>query len=165
MTGYKRILALVELNSDDNLVLRRAMQLSRWSGAPLLVLHVLDYPPGFECDQVPVMSREQLETSLLAAAREKIDALLQRLDAKNTHQLLLKGKPQEVAPATAQEWQADLIVCSKSARYGLDHRRPRFGRVPAYTGELLSVRAERSGPLLSRWGARLRAWLQPLLQN
>lgn len=160
MSGYQRILAILELNHDDIRVLRRAAQISRWSGAPLLVLHVLDYAPGFECDQAPVLTREQVETSLQAAAREKIEALLLRLGVERAHQLVLRGRPQEVAPATALEWQADLIVCSKTARYGLDHARPAFGRACAYTGELLSVRAERSG-----LGGRLRAWLQPLLQS
>lgn len=158
MTGYKRILAIVELDSDDSRVLRRAVQLSRWSGASLLVLHVLDYQPGFECDQAPVLTREQVETSLLAAAREKIDALLARLGVVQAHVLVVRGKPQEAGPAAAQDWQADLVVCSKAVRYGLDHARPPFGTACAYTGELLSMRAERAG-----FGARLRAWLQPLL--
>lgn len=158
MSDYQRILAIVELNQDDTQVLRRAAQLSRWSGAPLLVLHVLDYQAGFECDQAPVLTRQQVETSLQEAARAKIDATLARLGVTQAHVLVLRGKPQDVAPATAREWQADLIVCSKTVRYGLDHARPAFGS--AYTGELLSVRAERSG-----LGGRLRAWLQPLLQS
>lgn len=160
MSDYQRILAIVELDQDDTQVLRRAAQLSRWSGAPLLVLHVLDYPPGFECDQAPVLTRQQVETSLQEAARAKIGATLARLGVTQAHVLVLRGKPQEVAPATAQEWQADLVVCSRTARYGLDHARPAFGRACAYSGELLSVRAERGG-----WGGRLRAWLQPLLHS
>ena len=160
MSDYQRILAIVELDQDDTQVLKRATQLSRWSGAPLLVLHVLDYQPGFECDQAPVLTRQQVETSLQEAARAKIGATLARLGVAPAHVLVLRGKPQEVAPATAREWQADLIVFSKSARYGLDHARPAFGRACAYTGELLSVRAERVG-----LGVRLRAWLQPLLQS
>lgn len=160
MSDYQRILAIIELDQDDTQVLRRAAQLSRWSGAPLLVLHVLDYQAGFECDQAPVLTRQQVETSLQEAARAKIGATLARLGVTQAHVLVLRGRPQEVAPATAREWQADLIVCSKSARYGLDHARPAFGRACAYTGELLSVRAERCG-----WGGRLRAWLQPLLHS
>lgn len=160
MSDYQRILAIVELNQDDTQVLRRAAQLSHWSGAPLLVLHVLDYQAGFECDQAPVLTRQQVETSLQDAARAKIDATLARLGVTQAHVLIARGKPHEAAPATAQEWQADLVVCSKAARYGLDHARPPFGHACAYSGELLSVRAERSG-----LAGRLRAWLQPLLQS
>lgn len=159
MTSYHRILAIVELDDDDARVLRRAAQISRWSGAPLLVLHVLDYAPGFDCDQAPVLTRAQVESSLAAAAQEKIDALVRRL-AATAHVLVVQGQAWEVAARAAQEWQADLIVCSRAARYRLDHARPAWGALRAYRGELLSVRAQRSG-----FGARLRAWLHPLLQG
>lgn len=160
MMGYRRILAIAELDNDDVRVLRRAAQISRWSGAPLLVLHVLDYAPGFECDQAPVLTRAQVENSLNAAARDRIGALLRRLDAV-AHVLVLQGKPSVIAAAVAQEWQTDLVVCSKAGRYRLDHAgRPAFGGLRSYSGELLSVRAERNG-----LGARLLAWLQPLRQS
>lgn len=164
MSGYQRILAILELNHDDIRVLRRAAQISRWSGAPLLVLHVLDYAPGFECDQAPVLTREQVETSLQAAAREKIEALLLRLGVERAHQVVLRGRPQHVVAETAREWQSDLIVCSRAAHYGLGVRRTSVGGAPVYTGELLSVGADRAG-LGSGVLARLRAWLQPLLQS
>lgn len=160
MTSYHRILAIVELDNDDARVLRRAAQISRWSGAPLLVLHVLDYAPGFDCDQAPVLTRAQVESSLAAAAQEKIDALLCRLAATTAHVLVVQGQAWEVAARVAQEWQTDLIVCSKAARYRLDHARSAWGLVRAYRGELLSVCAQRTG-----FGARLRSWLHPLLQG
>ena len=159
MPSYRRILAIAELSGDDSRVLRRAAQLSRWSGAPLLVLHVLDYAPGFECDQAPMLTRAQLEGALAAAARDKIGALLLRLGVNNARVLVLQGRPWEVAAAVAQEWQTDLLVCGKAARYRADRLWPTFGARSAYAGEVLSVRTESTG-----LGARLRAWLQPLRQ-
>lgn len=160
MPSYHRILAVAELSADDPRVLRRAAQLSRWSGAPLLVLHVLDYAPGFDCDQAPLLTRAQMEDSLATAARDKIGALLLRLGIDNARVLALQGRPWEVAAAVAQDWQADLLVCSKAGRYRVDHLWPMFGASRAYSGEVLSVRAEPIG-----LGARLRAWLQPLRQS
>lgn len=160
MSAYRRILAIAELDNDDPRVLRRAAQLSRWSGAPLLVLHVLDYAPGFDCDQAPVMSRAQMEQALAAAAHARIGALLLRLGVDNAQVLVLYGKPRDIAAAVAREWQTDLLVSSRAARYGADHGWPGLGAVRGYTGEVLSVRAEDSG-----FGARLRAWLQPLWQS
>lgn len=160
MPSYHRILAIAELSAHDARVLRRGAQLSRWSGAPLLVLHVLDYAPGFDCDQAPMLTRAQVEDALAAAAREKIGALLLRLGVDNARVLVLRGRPWQVAAAVAQEWQTDLLVCSKAARYRADHLWPTFDASRAYAGEVLSVRAEPIG-----LGARLRAWLQPLRQS
>ena len=160
MSSYRRILAIAELSGDDARVLRRAAQLSRWSGAPLLVLHVLDYAPGFDCDQAPMLTRAQVEDVLAAAAQDKIGALLLRLGVNDARVLVLQGRPWEVAAAVAHEWQTDLLVCSKAARYRVDRLWPMLGARRAYAGEVLSVRAEPTG-----LGARLRAWLQPLRQS
>ena len=75
MSTYKRILALIALNSDSAAVARRAVQLSRAYGATLALAAVVDYTPGFESDHVPFLTPGEMRQAIVRDLREKLDRM------------------------------------------------------------------------------------------
>lgn len=155
MLIYRRVLAIVELTTHDEFIVRRALQVARLCEAVLGVVHVVDYTPGLEADQFPILTREQVQASLMEAAHKKISSLLERINVQDAEQHVVTGTPRHAIADFIADWGADLVVMGSHAPYGL--RKEHSGDARECACDMLTVQLEPNGA-----ARRLRQALSPL---
>lgn len=120
MGTYKRILALVALNSDSAAVAKRAVQLSRAYNATLALAAVVDYTPGFESDHVPFLTPEEMRQAIVRDLREKLQLMMTEAGAGGCEIIVGCGSEQEVVAELTRSWRPDLVLVGSHARHGLE---------------------------------------------
>ncbi len=120
MSSYKRILALVALNSDSAAVAKRAVQLSRAYGATLALAAVVDYTPGFESDHVPFLTPGEMRLAIVRDMREKLDQMMTEVGAGGCEIIVGCGGEEEVVSELTGSWRPDLVLVGSHARHGLE---------------------------------------------
>lgn len=139
MSTYKRILALVALNSDSAAVARRAVQLSRAYGATLALASVVDYTPGFESDHVPFLTPGEMRQSIVRDMRERLDQMMTEIGAGGCEIIVGCGSEKEIVSELTRSWRPDLVLVGSNARHGLDQG----GARAAY--DVLTIQNNRPG--------------------
>lgn len=155
MLIYRRVLAVIALTTHDEFIVRRALQVACLCGAKLGVVHVMDYTPGLEADQFPILTREQVQASLVEAAHKKISSLLERINVQDAEQHVVTGTPQYATADFIADWGADLVVVGSNAPHGL--RKEYDGDARKSACDMLTVQLEPSGAM-----RRLQQALSPL---
>ena len=138
MSAYKRILALISLNSDSATVAKRAVQLSRSYGATLALASVFDYTPGFESDHVPFLTPEEMRQASVRDMRERLQQMMTEAGAGGCEIIVGCGSEKEVVSELTGSWRPDLVLVGSNARHGLDQN----GERAAY--DVLTIQNNRS---------------------
>lgn len=118
MNTYKKILVVLDLSSDSNVIIERAKALTAGSGAQLTLLHVVEYVP-LEPIGETLMPTAEIESELTARATEKLRELAAAHQLSHCTQLVVVGGVKAEIQYAAEQAQADLIVVGNHGRQGL----------------------------------------------
>jgi universal stress protein A len=116
MANYKKILLVVDLSDDSQIIGERAKAIA--GDADITLLHVVEYVPVEPMGEA-LLPTVQIESELVARARTKLTELSQRLGLPNSKQLVETGSIKAEIIRTAQRLASDLIVLGSRERHGL----------------------------------------------
>jgi universal stress protein A len=110
MSGYRKILLVVDLTEDSDLVGERAKAIAACYGSRIQLLHVVEYVPVEPMGET-LLPAVQIEEELIERARHRLGDLALRLEeAGNIKAEIIR---------VAAEQNADLIVLGSRERHGL----------------------------------------------
>jgi universal stress protein A len=117
VTVYQNLLAAVDLSDKSGPVVRRAAQLAAALNARLTFIHVVDYviPPDLDYVIAPA---DEKEPELMAAARERLEVLLQR-EPVRAELIVVSGRPKQELLRAIEQHQPDLVVLGARGYHGL----------------------------------------------
>jgi universal stress protein A len=118
MADYKKILLVVDLSDDSQIIGERAKAIAATSLAEITVLHVVEYVPVEPMGEA-LLPTVQIESELVARARTKLDELVRRLSLERSQQLVATGSIKAEIIRAAQKLGSDLIVLGSRERHGL----------------------------------------------
>jgi universal stress protein A len=118
MDGYKKILLVVDLSEDSNIIGQRARDIASCYQSQITLLHVVEYVPVEPMGEA-LLPTVQIESELVDRARVKLAELAQRLALSHCPQLVETGSIKTEIVRTAQRLGADLIVLGSRERHGL----------------------------------------------
>jgi universal stress protein A len=116
MAHYKKILLVVDLSEDSQIIGERAKAIA--NGGEITLLHVVEYVPVEPMGEA-LLPTVQIESELVARARTKLTELAERLGLQNSRQLVETGSIKAEIIRTAQRLACDLIVLGSRERHGL----------------------------------------------
>lgn len=117
MAIYQHVLTAVDLSGKSGAVVRRAAQLAATLEASLTFMHVVDYmiPPDLDYVIPPV---DEKESELVGAARERLEALLQR-EGVRAEVVVVSGRPKQELLREIEQRRPDLVVVGARGHHGL----------------------------------------------
>jgi universal stress protein A len=118
MANYRKILLVVDLSDDSQIIGERAKAIASASQAEITVLHVVEYVPVEPMGEA-LLPTVQIESELVARARTKLGELTHRLALDNSQQLVATGSIKAEIIRAAQKLGSDLIVLGSRERHGL----------------------------------------------
>jgi universal stress protein A len=118
MSGYKKILLVVDLSEDSSIIGERAKTIAQAYQAQITLLHVVEYVPVEPMGEA-LLPTVQIEGELVERARIKLSELAQRLSLGDSPRLVETGSIKTEIVRAAQKHSADLIVLGSRERHGL----------------------------------------------
>ena len=118
MTGYKKLLVLLDLSQDSEQVAIAGRELAAYSNAAMVVLHVVEFVPVEPLGE-SLMPTAQIEDELIKRSRAKLTDLIARLGLPRTIGRVEAGNTKAEILRVADEEQVDLIVLGSRERHGL----------------------------------------------
>ena len=118
MTGYKKVLVLLDLSQDSEQVAIAGREIAANSDASMVALHVVEFVP-IEPMGESLMPTAQIEEELIGRAQQKLSALLTRLAVPRATSRVEAGNTKAEILRVANEEGADLIVLGSRERHGL----------------------------------------------
>jgi universal stress protein A len=118
MTGYQKILVLLDLSEDSEQVAIAARNLAAYSNAAMVALHVVEFVPVEPLGE-SLMPTAQIEDELIKRSREKLSNLIARLALSRATGRVEVGNTKAGILRVADEEQVDLIVLGSHERHGL----------------------------------------------
>jgi universal stress protein A len=116
MALYKKILLVVDLSEDSQIIGQRAKAIA--GGADITLLHVVEYVPVEPMGEA-LLPTVQIESELVGRARTKLAGLARQLGLESSKQLVETGSIKAEIIRTAQRLACDLIVLGSRERHGL----------------------------------------------
>jgi nucleotide-binding universal stress UspA family protein len=113
MREYRRILAVVELDSVGEAVAQRTLALGRLTRSHVAFLHVVDVDAAAD-GGYPAPSRARLAADYESAAAFRLTHLAARVGAGEAEIHARFGEPRATVDAFAREWAPDLVVTATS---------------------------------------------------
>jgi len=113
---YKHILFATDLSDDTGYILEKVRVIRGFTGAKLSLIHVVEPLPGYSYAYLGI---EDIEGQLIEEAKKMIAKLGEQLAVDNNNQWIEVGPTKSKILKTADEIQADLIVCGSHGRHGL----------------------------------------------
>ena len=117
MSIYRRILLVVDLGEQCELIGARARDLAAILGAELAVLHVVEYVPVEPMGET-LLPAMQIEEELVQRARLRLQELTARLGIGSVRRDVAAGNVKAEIVRAAQDQHADLIVLGCRERRG-----------------------------------------------
>jgi universal stress protein A len=118
MSSYQHILVPTDFSKPSEVAATRAVELAKFYGARLSLIHVVDYaPPGYIAVDLPAAVSSA--TKLVARAREHLAGWAQRLGLTVATQWVEVGSPKTEIVRKAKENDIDLIVLGTHGERGL----------------------------------------------
>ena len=117
MNIYRRILLVVDLGEQCELIGARARDLAATLGAELMVLHVVEYVPVEPMGET-LLPAVQIEEELVQRARLRLAELTAKLGIGSVRRDVAAGNVKAEIVRAAQEQRADLIVLGCRERRG-----------------------------------------------
>ena len=118
MSGYQKILLVVDLTEDSDLVGERAKAIAACYGSRIQLLHVVEYVPVEPMGET-LLPAVQIEEELIKRARQRLRDLARRLDLTDSDCFVEAGNIKAEIIRVAGEQRADLIVLGSRERHGL----------------------------------------------
>lgn len=118
MSGYQKILLVVDLTEDSDLVGERAKAIAACYGSRIQLLHVVEYVPVEPMGET-LLPAVQIEEELIERARQRLKDLARRLDLTDSDCFVEAGNIKAEIIRVAGEQRADLIVLGSRERHGL----------------------------------------------
>jgi len=118
MANYKRVLVAVDLTSDSDQVLQRAVDIAQRNGAALQLIHVIEIVSFAYGGDVP-MDLTSLQEQIDKHAKERIKSKAAALNYPVEDSVIATGNTEEEIHQHAAKVGADLIVIGSHNRHGL----------------------------------------------
>jgi len=119
---YRQILVGVDFSDHAGRAVLRALQIARLTDARITLVHAVESYALYDEFYDPVIPmRPDLDLELSDAARQKLDALIEKLDVGELPAEVMIGSPRAVLLSQAEAMHADLIVVGQHGRHGLSH--------------------------------------------
>ncbi|MGO9933063.1 MAG: universal stress protein [Steroidobacteraceae bacterium] len=118
MTGYEKVLVLLDLSDASAQVAVAGRDLAACSNAAVIVLHVVDFVPVEPMGE-SLMPTGQIEEDLIHRARLKLQDLAARCGLSSATIRVEAGNTKAEILRVAEEESADLIVLGSRERHGL----------------------------------------------
>lgn len=118
MADYKKILLVVDLSDNSELIGKRAQAIAQCYHAEIKLLHVVEYVP-LEPMGETLMPAIQIEGDLVKRATAKLAELAQKLQLTQCEQIVATGSIKAEIIRVAQEQKVDLIVLGSRERHGV----------------------------------------------
>ena len=120
--SYQNILIAVDLTEDSEAVARQGMAVGRQLAGDretsLHLLHVVEYLPVDPAGEAMMPPPVNMEEDLTHAARERLDALAEKLELPDCRRHVRLGNIKAEVNRLAEELEADLIVLGSHERHG-----------------------------------------------
>src|SRR5690606_6307312 len=117
MNDYKKVLLVVDLSEDSQVIGERAKAIAACYGAEIALLHVVEYVPVEPMGEA-LLPTVQIEGELVNRARLRLRKLAEKLGLSSSEQLVETGAIKTEIVRTAQRLGADLIVLGSRERHG-----------------------------------------------
>jgi Universal stress protein UspA and related nucleotide-binding proteins len=108
--SYQHILAAIDLGSNNDIVLRKAIALARTHAAKLSVIHVDMDVQSLYTDMIDI-ELEQVQDNMLQETQAKLEQALAGLDFPIDKKLILCGDLGEKVNEAIELYGIDLLVC------------------------------------------------------
>ncbi|MDX1444397.1 MAG: universal stress protein, partial [Gammaproteobacteria bacterium] len=108
--NYQHILIAVDLNEDSEIIAKRANSIAEALGSRLSLLNVVEYVPVDPAGEALLPPPVNMEDELMDAARQRLDALAEKLDLPNCRRHVVLGNIKTEVARFAEENEVDLIV-------------------------------------------------------
>lgn len=118
MSRYQRILLVIDLVADSDLIAERAQAIAARNEADIILLHVVEYMPVEPMGEA-LLPSVQLEAGLVEDAEKRLAELAARLGLTHCRRRVATGNTKTEILRTAQELKIDLIVLGSRERHGL----------------------------------------------
>jgi len=118
MTGYKKLLVLLDLSEGSEQVAIAARDLAAYSHASMVMLHVVEFVPVEPMGE-SLMPTVRIEDELIKRSREKLSQMIEKLGLPRTKGRVEAGNTKAEILRVAEEVKADLIVLGSRERHGL----------------------------------------------
>ena len=118
MSGYKKLLVLLDLSEGSEQVAIAGRDLAAYTNADMLILHVVEFVPIDPLGE-SLMPNVQMGDDLLKRARDSLAGLITRLALPRATGRVEAGNTKSEILRVADEEQPDLIVLGSRERHGL----------------------------------------------
>ena len=118
MDAYKKILLVIDLTQDSELIGARAKAIAACYQATIDLLHVVEYVPVEPIGEA-LLPAVQIEGELVARAKQRLHELAARLNLQDSLQTVETGSIKAEIIRIARERKVDLIVLGSRERHGL----------------------------------------------
>lgn len=118
MPEYKKILLVVDLSDDSQVVGERAKTIAACYGSEITLLHVVEYVPVEPMGEA-LLPTVQIESELVDRARKRLGELAGKLSLSDSRRLVETGGIKTEIIRAAQRLGVDLIVLGSRERHGL----------------------------------------------
>jgi universal stress protein A len=118
MSNYRRVLLVLDLDEDSEIVGRRARTLAAAAGAEVELLHVVEFVPVEPMGET-IMPAVEIENELLQRAETRLRAMAAELGLPQAVCHVEAGNVKSEIVRIARERHADLIVLGSRERHGL----------------------------------------------
>ena len=113
---YQRVLALIDFDSTDERIARKALLLARLNRAQLAFLHLIE-PDAALDGGYPASGPKADAAALETAALRRLNFMSAQLGAGEAECIAQFGPAHQAFKRKLQEWQPDLVVSAKDAHY------------------------------------------------
>lgn len=121
MSKYRRMLALVTVNSDSLAVAQRALQLSRAYGATLALATVIDARPGIDSDRIELLSATEMGQAHMRDVKEKLEQMTIEIGCDGGCEIIVcRGSRAKVVAELTNSWRPDLVLVDARAPCGME---------------------------------------------
>jgi len=118
MSAYRKILLVVDLSEDSQIVGERAKSFAGCFGSEITLLHVVEYVPVEPMGEA-LLPAVQVESELLERARTRLAQLAAQLALHDSPRLVETGSIKAEIIRASQRLGSDLIVLGSRERHGL----------------------------------------------
>jgi universal stress protein A len=118
MAAYRKILVVVDLSEDSDIIAARARAIAACYESQLLFLHVVEFVPVEPMGET-LLPTVEIEEELMQRARVRLRELASRLGLPSCECFVEAGNIKAEILRVAQEQAVDLIVLGSRERHGL----------------------------------------------
>lgn len=118
MSNYRRILALVAVNTDSLAVAQRALQMARIHSATLSLATVIDAGSDIESARVDPSTANEMHQAHMRDVKEKLQQMTVAIGCDHGCEIIVcRGRQAKVVAELTSSWRPDLVLVDARATY------------------------------------------------